>query len=130
MHTSTHAGVELRASTLGEVTTDGMRVVTWGLVLITALGQVGIEIGPLIAGAGIAGLAIGFGAQSLVKDVFSGFFILLEDQYGVGDDIQVTSDVGGVVEDITLRVTRMRATDGTVWFIPNGDIRALGNRSR
>ncbi len=121
---------ELRAKTLGDVMADSTRVVIWTLAVITALGQFGIALGPLIAGAGIAGVALGFGAQSLVKDFFSGFFILLEDQYGVGDVVQVDPDVSGRVEDITMRVTRLRSLDGTVWFVPNGEVRFLGNRSK
>lgn len=121
---------ELRATTLGGVMSDVARFVIWAIATVTALSLVGIPIGPLIAGAGIAGLAIGFGAQSLVRDFFAGFFILLEDQFGVGDVIVVSPDVFGKVEEVTLRVTRLRSLDGTVWFVPNGEIRQIGNRSK
>jgi moderate conductance mechanosensitive channel len=121
---------ELRATTLGRVLSDAATFVIWGIAIITALGQIGIELAPLIAGAGIAGLALGFGAQSLIRDFLSGFFILLEDQYGVGDVITITPEVSGKVEEISLRVTRLRSLDGTVWFVPNGEIRQLGNRSK
>ena len=119
---------EQRVSTLGDVLTGLVRAVVWLVVVLVVLGEVGVDLAPLLAGAGIAGIAIGFGAQSLVKDFLSGFFILLEDQYGVGDVINL-GDATGTVEDITLRVTRLRATDGTVWFVPNGEIKRVGNTS-
>ncbi|MBW3577556.1 MAG: mechanosensitive ion channel family protein [Actinobacteria bacterium] len=125
-----HRRAELRATTLGSVLGDVLTAVVWAAGIMTAVGTVGISLGPLLAGAGIAGVAIGFGTQSLVKDFFSGFFILLEDQYGVGDVIQVDPDVAGLVEDISMRVTRLRSLDGTVWFVPNGEIRLLANRSK
>ncbi len=125
-----HRRAELRATTLGSVLGDVLTVVVWAAGIMTAVGTVGFSLGPLLAGAGIAGVAIGFGTQSLVKDFFTGFFILLEDQYGVGDVIQVDPEVSGLVEDISMRVTRLRSLDGTVWFVPNGEIRLLANRSK
>ena len=119
---------EQRVATLGDVLTGLVRAVIWIVVSLVVLGEVGVDLAPLLAGAGIAGIAIGFGAQSLVKDFLSGFFILLEDQYGVGDVINL-GDATGTVEDISLRVTRLRATDGTVWFVPNGEIKRVGNTS-
>lgn len=121
---------QLRAQTLGDVMADVVTVLIWVLAVFTALGQIGVELGPLVAGAGIAGIALGFGAQNLVKDFFSGFFILLEDQFGIGDVIQIDPEVSGVVEDVTLRVTRLRSLDGSVWFVPNGEIRYLANKSK
>lgn len=121
---------ELRAETLGAVMAQTATILVWTIAFITALGQLGVQLAPLIAGAGIAGLAIGFGAQQLVRDFFAGFFILLEDQYGVGDAIVVNPEVVGTVEEVSLRVTRLRSLDGTVWFVPNGEIRQLGNRSK
>lgn len=121
---------QLRATTLGDVMADVVTVLIWILAVFTALGQIGVELAPLLAGAGIAGIAIGFGAQNLVKDFFSGFFILLEDQFGIGDVIQIDPEVTGVVEDVSLRVTRMRSLDGSVWFVPNGEIRYLANKSK
>lgn len=121
---------QLRATTLGDVTADVVTVAIWLIAIFTALGQVGVRLGPLLAGAGIVGAALGFGAQSLVKDFLSGFFILLEDQFGIGDVVKVTDQVSGAVEDVSLRVTRLRAMDGTVWFVPNGEIRYLGNLSK
>ena len=99
------------------------------MAVMLAVGRVGLDLGPLIAGAGIAGIALGFGAQSLVKDWISGLFMTLEDQYGVGDIIDV-GEASGVVERITLRATVLRGVDGTVWHVPNGQIVRVGNRSQ
>jgi moderate conductance mechanosensitive channel len=93
------------------------------------LGEVGINLGPLIAGAGIIGVAIGFGSQSLVRDFLSGIFILVEDQYGVGDTVDL-GEATGVVEVVSLRTTRVRSVDGTVWHVPNGAIARVGNKSQ
>jgi small-conductance mechanosensitive channel len=119
---------EQRATTLGDVVAGVVRTAVWSVALLVVLDELGINLAPLLAGAGVAGLAVGFGAQSLVKDVISGLFILLEDQYGVGDVVTL-GDASGTVEDVTLRVTRLRAFDGTVWFVPNGEIRRVGNSS-
>jgi moderate conductance mechanosensitive channel len=119
---------EQRVSTVAKVLGGMVRALVWIVVILVVLGEVGVDLAPLLAGAGIAGIALGFGAQSLVKDFLSGFFILLEDQYGVGDVINL-GDATGTVEDISLRVTRLRATDGTVWFVPNGEIKRVGNTS-
>ena len=125
----TSVRAEQRAETLGDVLVSLVRAVVWGVAVLVILDEFGINLAPLLAGAGIAGVAIGFGAQSLVKDVLSGTFILLEDQYGVGDVVTLTDGVTGTVEDLTVRVTRVRAADGTVWFVPNGEIRQVGNAS-
>ena len=101
----------------------------WGLALITILGELGISLGPLIAGAGLAGVAIGFGAQSLVKDFLAGIFILVEDQYGVGDIVDV-GEATGTIEAVSLRTTRLRDVNGTVWHVPNGQILRVGNKSQ
>jgi small conductance mechanosensitive channel len=101
----------------------------FGLAFLTILGEIGINLGPLIAGAGVVGVAVGFGAQSLVKDFIAGFFMLIEDQYGVGDIIDV-GDISGTVEAVTLRSTRLRDVHGTVWHVPNGEIRRVGNQSQ
>ena len=101
----------------------------WTIAGITALGIVGIELGPLIAGAGIAGVALGFGAQSLVRDCIAGLFMLMEDQYGIGDVVDLGEAVG-TVERITLRATVLRALNGTVWHVPNGEVRRVGNLSQ
>src|SRR5437763_376302 len=115
-----------RARTLAAVTGSVVRIVVWTTAGLTIFGILGINLGPLIAGASIVGVALGFGAQALVRDFLSGFFILVEDQYGVGDRVNV-SGAKGTVEDVSLRVTRMRADDGSVWFVPNGEIRKVAN---
>ncbi|MDQ3680674.1 MAG: mechanosensitive ion channel family protein [Actinomycetota bacterium] len=125
---TTSARAQQRATTIGDVLANLVLAVVWTIVALLVLGEVGVDLAPLLAGAGIVGIALGFGAQSLVKDFLSGLFIILEDQYGVGDVI-VLKDATGTVEDVSLRVTRFRATDGTVWFIPNGEIRGVGNAS-
>ena len=94
------------------------------------LGEVGLNLAPLLAGAGIVGIALGFGAQSLVKDFLSGLFILIEDQFGVGDIVDLEQGTSGTVEAVSLRTTRLRAVDGTVWHVPNGEIRRVGNKSQ
>lgn len=126
--TSRSARAEQRAGTLADVLASLVRAAVYSVATLNVLDVVGINLAPLLAGAGIAGIAIGFGAQSLVKDVISGLFVLLEDQYGVGDVVDL-SGATGTVEDLSLRVTRIRATDGTVWFVPNGEVRKVGNSS-
>lgn len=117
-----------RAATVGDVFASVVRGAIWSVAFLIVLGQVGVDLAPLIAGAGIAGIAVGFGAQSLVKDFLAGLFVLLEDQYGVGDTVTL-GDTTGTVEDVTLRITRVRAVDGTVWYVPNGEVRKVGNSS-
>ena len=121
--------VEQRAFTLAGVVVSLLRIVVWTVAGLLILGEFGFNLAPLLAGASIVGVAVGFGAQSLVKDFFSGFFILVEDQYAVGDTITIL-DTTGTVEEIDLRVTRIRAADGTVWFVPNGEIRKVGNSAK
>lgn len=120
---------EARAKTLVAVLKSLSTVVIYGFAAIYIVDVLGLKVGPLIAGAGIAGVAIGFGAQSLVRDFLSGIFILVEDQYGVGDTIEV-SGTSGTVEEVTLRTTRLRDVNGTVWHVPNGEIRKVGNKSQ
>jgi small conductance mechanosensitive channel len=93
------------------------------------LGEIGIQVGPLIASAGIAGVALSFGAQALVKDCIAGLFVLVEDQYGIGDVVDL-DEATGVVEEITLRATVLRGLDGTVWHVPNGEVQRVGNMSQ
>jgi small conductance mechanosensitive channel len=123
------ARAEQRAQTLGDVLASGARALIMTDAVLMVLGQIGLNLAPLIAGAGIAGVAIGFGAQSLVRDFLSGFFIIVEDQYGVGDLIDLGSGTVGTVEELSMRVTRVRSVDGSVWFVPNGEIRKVGNSS-
>lgn len=101
-------------------------VVIITMTLLTALGEMNINIAPLIASVGVAGLALGLGAQTLVKDAISGLFILLEDQYHVGDSIEVQG-IGGTVEHLGLRTTHLRDLNGTLHIVPNGDIRVVSN---
>jgi small conductance mechanosensitive channel len=118
-----------RAQTLGAVLRSVASFVIWTIAFITILGELGINLGPLVAGAGLAGVALGFGAQSLVKDFLAGIFMLIEDQYGVGDVIDV-GEASGTVEAVTLRTTRLRDVNGTVWHVPNGQILRVGNMSQ
>jgi moderate conductance mechanosensitive channel len=113
---------ERRAETLGSVLNNTARVIVGVLLLMMLLQEFGVNIGPLVAGAGIAGVALGFGAQSLVKDVIGGFFLLLENQFGVGDIISVDDKHIGAVERMTLRVTQIRDGEGRAHFLPNGSI--------
>jgi small-conductance mechanosensitive channel len=122
------ARMEQRARTIADAVAGIWRVIVGVVATLMILGEVGLDLAPLLAGAGIAGLAIAFGAQALIRDYLSGLFILLEDQYGVGDVVTIGT-ASGTVEDLDLRVTRIRSSDGTVWFIPNGDIRQVGNQS-
>ncbi|MCB1027480.1 MAG: mechanosensitive ion channel family protein [Microthrixaceae bacterium] len=110
---------------LGSLTTSIVVVIATLLIL----GELNINLGPLLAGAGVAGVALGFGAQSLVRDLLAGLFILIEDQYGVGDVVDVGPAVG-TVERLTLRSTRLRDVAGTVWHVPNGEIVRAGNKSQ
>lgn len=118
-----------RAQTLSSVIRNLLSVVILVIALMTILGQLGIEIGPLLAAAGIVGLAIGFAGQSLVKDVINGFFILLWDQIRVGDVVQVAGQ-GGLVEKINLKMTVLRDLAGSVHFIPNGTIDVVTNMTK
>jgi small conductance mechanosensitive channel len=124
------AGVERRqrVETLTRVVGSVARSVIWSMTVIAVLGDLGVAIGPLLAGAGIAGVAIGFGAQSIVKDFFAGFFILLENQYAVGDTVTIVG-VTGTVERMTMRITVLRDANGTAYFIPNSGIANVTNRT-
>ena len=118
-----------RAQTMGGLLKSITTGVVAAIVVFMVIAQLGYNIAPLIASAGILGVALGFGAQSLVKDFLSGIFMILEDQYGVGDvvDLQTAS---GTVEAVGLRVTRLRDVNGTVWYVRNGEILAVGNMSQ
>ena len=119
----------LRAETIGAVLRSIISVVVWATATLMVLGELGVNLAPLIAGAGILGVAIGFGSQALVRDFLSGIFMLIEDQYGVGDVIDA-GEATGTVEGVSLRTTRLRDVEGTVWHIPNGEIRRVGNKSQ
>ena len=113
---------ERRAETLSSVLTNAARVLVLVFLLLMVLQEFGVNIAPLVAGAGIAGVALGFGAQSLVKDVISGFFLLMEDQFGVGDLISIDEKHVGTVERMTLRITQLRDAEGRAHYVPNGSI--------
>jgi len=120
---------EKRAKTLGKIINSLGYVLVIGVSLMMILSEFGINIMPIITGAGIAGLAIGFGAQNLVRDIISGFFLILEDQIRVGDVVNING-TGGSVEDIKLRTTILRDLKGTVHIFPNGEIRQVSNMTK
>ncbi len=118
-----------RARTIGTVLTStlnaGILVISLGMML----GEFGFNLGPLMASAGVIGVALGLGAQTIVRDVLSGLFMLVEDQYGVGDQV-VILDVNGVIEKVGLRITTIRDSTGTLWYLRNGEILKVGNQSQ
>lgn len=118
-----------RIDTLTKILINTVTIVIMVMALIVILGQLGIQVGPILAGAGVLGLAVGFGAQSLVKDVITGFFILLDNRINVGDVIQAAG-VAGLVEAINLRITTLRDLEGKVHFIPNGEISVVSNLTK
>jgi small-conductance mechanosensitive channel len=121
-----------RARTVGSVLRSTATIVVGTLVFLLVLDTIGMNIAPFIASAGIVGVAVGFGAQSLVKDFLSGVFMLLEDQYGVGDVVDVGPGAGtvGTVEAVGLRVTKIRDSAGTLWYVPNGTMTRVGNKTQ
>jgi small-conductance mechanosensitive channel len=120
---------ETRALAISNVVAGTAVVLVWTIALITIADRIGLALGPLIASAGIAGVALGFGAQSLVKDWIAGLFMLLEDQYGIGDVVDL-GEATGTVERFSLRATVLRGADGTVWHVPNGEVVRVGNLSQ
>jgi small conductance mechanosensitive channel len=118
-----------RAETIGSILRSITSFTVLGLAFVLVLGELGINIAPIIASAGIVGIALGFGAQNLVKDFLSGIFMVLEDQYGVGDIIDL-GEASGTVEAVGLRTTRLRDVHGTVWYVRNGEIIRVGNKSQ
>jgi len=120
---------EKRAETLGHIIVKTGNVIIYAVILLMVLGLFGIDITPILAGAGVIGLAIGFGAQSLVKDFVSGFFILVENQYGIGDKVKIGSFEGRVIM-ITMRSTALKDDEGKVYYISNGSIRDVVNMSQ
>jgi small-conductance mechanosensitive channel len=118
-----------RVRALGAILRSAASVTIFSIAGFVVLGDLGINLAPLLASAGVVGVAIGFGAQNLVRDYLSGIFMLVEDQYGVGDVITV-GDATGTVENVTLRITRLRDVNGVVWHIRNGAIETLGNESQ
>ncbi|MFZ5868934.1 MAG: mechanosensitive ion channel family protein [Actinomycetota bacterium] len=118
-----------RARTIGSILKSVSTGVIATIVLLMVLAEFGINVGPLIAGAGVLGVALGFGSQTLVKDFLSGIFMIVEDQYGVGDVVDL-GEASGSVEAVGLRVTRLRDVNGTVWYVRNGEILRVGNMSQ
>jgi len=118
-----------RVHSISAVVGSTAAIIIWSMALILVLGELGVNLAPLIAGAGIAGVALGFGAQSLVEDCIAGLFMLVEDQYGIGDVVDL-DEATGVVEKISLRTTVLRGVDGTVWHVPNGEVQRVGNKSQ
>lgn len=118
-----------RAATMAGVLKSIITFVIVAIIGTMVLSEVGVDIAPIIASAGIIGIALGFGAQSLVKDFLAGIFIFIEDQYGVGDVVDL-GEANGTVELVTLRMTRLRDLEGTVWYVPNGEILRVGNKSQ
>ena len=123
------AAIEKRTNTLLSVFKGMGRVFIVIVVIMMVLDEVGVAITPVLAGFGIAGVAVGFGAQYLIRDLIAGIFIILENQYRVGDVVRV-ADIGGLVEDVTLRKTVLRDLDGIIHHVPNGEVRAASNFTR
>jgi small-conductance mechanosensitive channel len=122
-----------RAATLTQAISYVVKIAVWTVALLLVLSEFGLDVGPLIAGAGIAGVALGFGAQSVVKDFLSGFFFLLEDQFSVGNLVTLNAagkELEGRVETLSLRTTELRDEGGTLHIIANGNIVVVGNKSR
>ncbi len=126
---ATPARTEARAEAVQNVLGSVASTVIWVLAVLVALGELDINLGPLIAGAGVVGVALGFGAQQLVRDYLAGLFIVIEDQFGVGDIIDLQG-IGGTVEEVSLRSTRLRDVDGVLWTVANGEILKVGNETK
>jgi len=120
---------EQRAETLNSVLGSAINVIVGSIVALLVMKELGWDIGPLLTSVGVVGIALAFGAQSLVKDVLSGIFMLFEDQYGIGDLVDFGT-VSGTVEAVGLRVTRVRDVGGTLWYLRNGEILRVGNQSQ
>lgn len=120
---------EQRATSIGQLLRSITTVTIFGITVLLVLTTLGLNIGPLIASAGVIGVALGFGAQTLVKDFLSGIFLVTEDQFGVGDDVDL-GPASGKVEEVGLRITRVRDDQGIVWYVRNGEILRVGNHSQ
>ncbi|MCW2800633.1 MAG: mechanosensitive ion channel protein MscS [Aeromicrobium sp.] len=124
-----HERRQQRAATMGSLLKSVATGIILSIVIVMVLAELGADIAPIIASAGIIGVAFGFGAQNLVKDFLAGIFMILEDQYGVGDVVDL-GEASGVVEAVGLRVTRLRDVNGTVWYCRNGEVIRVGNQSQ
>ena len=120
---------EQRSEAIGGLLTSVISIVIWSIALLMILPLLGINVAPILASAGVLGVALGFGAQTLVRDYLAGIFIIIEDQYGVGDVVDV-GPVIGTVEQVSLRFTRLRDASGVVWYVQNGEILRVANRSQ
>ena len=120
---------EQRAAAIGSLLSSIIAITVWGVAIIVILESLSVDIAPLLASAGVIGVILGFGAQTLIKDYLSGIFIILEDQFGVGDIVDV-GPVVGTVEEVSLRYTRLRDMSGVVWYVRNGEILRVANRSQ
>jgi len=129
LHRSESRRADARLATMLSLAANVWRFVIFLMAVFLILGLVGLDLAPLLASATVIGATIGFGAQSLVRDYLSGFLLAIEDQFAIGDTIAVNA-VSGTVEDLTLRVTRLRSADGKIWYVPNGEIRVMANTSR
>ncbi|MBB4689470.1 mechanosensitive ion channel family protein [Amycolatopsis jiangsuensis] len=118
-----------RAKTIGSVLKSVSSLLIYGTAFCLVVGELGYDLAPLIASAGVVGVALGFGAQNLVKDFLSGIFMMIEDQYGVGDIVDV-GEASGTVEAVGLRITTLRDLQGTVWYVRNGEVLRVGNSSQ
>ena len=118
-----------RARTLGSILKSTLNGTVWVIASAMMLSEFGLNLGPIIASAGVIGVALGLGAQTIVRDILAGIFMLVEDQYGVGDEIDVL-EVKGSVESVGLRITTVRSSDGTLWYIRNGEVLKIGNKSQ
>ena len=126
---ATHERRRQRTETLGSVLSSLITAVVYGIAVLMVLSEFALDLAPLLASAGVVGVALGFGAQSLVKDFLSGIFMLLEDQYGVGDIVD-TGEATGTVEEVTLRITKLRDPSGVAWYVRNGEIVRIANKSQ
>lgn len=129
MDAKTRARRAQRASTVGSLLSSVAAIVISVIAAMMVLTELGFNLAPVLASAGIAGVAIGFGAQTLVKDYLSGFFLVIEDQYGIGDFVDLGEAIG-TVEEVGLRTTKVRDLDGTLWHVRNGEILRVGNQSQ
>jgi small conductance mechanosensitive channel len=121
--------IAARARTVGSLLGSIVTFVIFAIAIVVVLDLLGLDVTPVIASAGVVGIAVGFGAQSLIRDFLTGIFMILEDQYGVGDVVD-TGQAVGTVEDVGLRVTKLRDENGVLWYVPNGSIQRIGNKSQ
>jgi small-conductance mechanosensitive channel len=128
-HHETNIRLRERALTTGSVLRSTLNAAVLLVATVMVLGELGLNVAPIVASASVIGLAVGLGAQSIVKDMVSGLFLLLEDQFGVGDKI-TANDISGIVESVGLRVTTLRDESNVLWYVRNGDIVKVGNSSQ